>query len=118
MHSLNCTCRFRFYLIYFTLVLHGIGTLMPWNMFITAKEVRMKKKESEFTTAAIWRKNCLKPENMQQRKRTFLRDLRQGRQRWPYKGERALIDSARHKGLSALYAFCYFQRRRMADASH
>ncbi len=33
---------FRFYLIYLTLVLHGIGTLMPWNMFITAKEVRTR----------------------------------------------------------------------------
>ena len=33
----------RFYLIYLTLVLHGIGTLMPWNMFITAKEVRSNK---------------------------------------------------------------------------
>lgn len=28
----------RYHLIYLTLVLHGIGTLMPWNMFITAKE--------------------------------------------------------------------------------
>ncbi|KAJ9585198.1 hypothetical protein L9F63_003001, partial [Diploptera punctata] len=27
----------RLYLVYFTLLLHGIGTLMPWNMFITAK---------------------------------------------------------------------------------
>lgn len=25
------------YLVYFTLLLHGVGTLMPWNMFITAK---------------------------------------------------------------------------------
>ena len=25
-------------LIYLTLVLHGIGVLMPWNMIITAKE--------------------------------------------------------------------------------
>jgi len=30
---------YRFNLIYLTLVLHGVGTLMPWNMFITAKEV-------------------------------------------------------------------------------
>ncbi|XP_059083481.1 equilibrative nucleoside transporter 1-like isoform X4 [Tigriopus californicus] len=28
----------RWNLIYLTLVLHGVGTLMPWNMFITAKE--------------------------------------------------------------------------------
>lgn len=28
----------RLNLIYLTLILHGIGTLMPWNMFITAKE--------------------------------------------------------------------------------
>ncbi|XP_023724605.1 equilibrative nucleoside transporter 1 isoform X2 [Cryptotermes secundus] len=27
----------RLLLVYFTLLLHGIGTLMPWNMFITAK---------------------------------------------------------------------------------
>lgn len=27
----------RLCLVYFTLLLHGIGTLMPWNMFITAK---------------------------------------------------------------------------------
>ena len=25
--------------MYMTFVLHGIGTLMPWNMFITAKDV-------------------------------------------------------------------------------
>ena len=31
---------FRMNLIYLTLVLHGIGILMPWNMIITAKEVR------------------------------------------------------------------------------
>ena len=36
-------CHSRFYLIYLTLVLHGIGTLMPWNMFITAKEVRTEQ---------------------------------------------------------------------------
>jgi len=29
----------RLNLIYLTLVLHGIGTLMPWNMIIAAKEV-------------------------------------------------------------------------------
>ena len=28
----------RMNLIYLTLVLHGIGVLMPWNMIITAKE--------------------------------------------------------------------------------
>lgn len=27
----------RFRLVFLTLVLHGVGTLMPWNMFITAK---------------------------------------------------------------------------------
>ncbi|XP_068219589.1 equilibrative nucleoside transporter 1 isoform X2 [Palaemon carinicauda] len=27
----------RFKLVFMTLVLHGVGTLMPWNMFITAK---------------------------------------------------------------------------------
>lgn len=29
----------RFNLIFWTMVLHGVGTLMPWNMFITAKAV-------------------------------------------------------------------------------
>ena len=38
-----CIYHSRFYLIYLTLVLHGIGTLMPWNMFITAKEVRTEQ---------------------------------------------------------------------------
>lgn len=31
--------RDRFNLILFTFILHGVGTLMPWNMFITAKAV-------------------------------------------------------------------------------
>jgi hypothetical protein len=31
----------RLFLVYFTLLLHGIGTLMPWNMFITAKAVSL-----------------------------------------------------------------------------
>lgn len=30
-------CRWN--LVYLTFILHGIGTLMPWNMFITAKDV-------------------------------------------------------------------------------
>lgn len=29
----------RYRLILLTLVLHGLGTLIPWNMFITAKSV-------------------------------------------------------------------------------
>ena len=44
---------FRLNLIYLTLILHGIGTLMPWNMFVTAKEVRVSEKKS------CARKNCL-----------------------------------------------------------
>jgi hypothetical protein len=35
----NSLCRLN--LVYFTLLLHGIGTLMPWNMFITAKAVSL-----------------------------------------------------------------------------
>lgn len=31
--------RDRYNLIFMTLLLHGVGTLMPWNMFITAKDV-------------------------------------------------------------------------------
>lgn len=30
---------FRMNLIYFTLVLHGVGALIPWNIIVTAKEV-------------------------------------------------------------------------------
>jgi len=30
---------FRFNIVYIILIIHGIGTLMPWNMFITAKPV-------------------------------------------------------------------------------
>jgi hypothetical protein len=37
--SSNSLCRLN--LVYFTLLLHGIGTLMPWNMFITAKAVSL-----------------------------------------------------------------------------
>jgi solute carrier family 29 (equilibrative nucleoside transporter), member 1/2/3 len=29
----------KYKLVFFTLIIHGIGTLMPWNMFITAKSV-------------------------------------------------------------------------------
>jgi solute carrier family 29 (equilibrative nucleoside transporter), member 1/2/3 len=34
----------RFKLIFFILVLHGIGTLTPWNMFITAQDYFEKYK--------------------------------------------------------------------------
>lgn len=30
----------RYNLVYLTFLLHGIGVLMPWNMFITAKSVK------------------------------------------------------------------------------
>lgn len=30
----------KFKLVYLTFMLHGIGVLMPWNMFITAVGVR------------------------------------------------------------------------------
>ena len=36
MFFISLTTRMN--LIYLTLVLHGIGVLMPWNMIITAKE--------------------------------------------------------------------------------
>ena len=48
-----CVCHSRFYLIYLTLVLHGIGTLMPWNMFITAKEVRTEQEIVHIKVQAI-----------------------------------------------------------------
>jgi len=34
-----CIFCFRLNLVFFILILHGIGALMPWNMFITAKNV-------------------------------------------------------------------------------
>lgn len=34
----------RYKMIFFILVLHGIGTLTPWNMFITASEYFEKYK--------------------------------------------------------------------------
>nr|CAG4643995.1 EOG090X076T [Lepidurus arcticus] len=37
----------RYNLVYMTLILHGIGTLMPWNMFITANDYFVKYKLSE-----------------------------------------------------------------------
>lgn len=33
--------RDKLNIIYFILLLHGIGTLMPWNMFITATDVSL-----------------------------------------------------------------------------
>ena len=48
----------RFYLIYLTLVLHGIGTLMPWNMFITAKEVSKEEVNSVYDC------NSCRPQSM------------------------------------------------------
>lgn len=40
----------RFKLIFLILVLHGIGTLTPWNMFITAKDYFVNYKLSESYT--------------------------------------------------------------------
>ncbi|CAB3365752.1 Hypothetical predicted protein [Cloeon dipterum] len=37
----------RYNLVYWIFLLHGIGTLMPWNMFITAKEYFVDYKLSE-----------------------------------------------------------------------
>ncbi|XP_046667312.1 equilibrative nucleoside transporter 1 [Homalodisca vitripennis] len=37
----------RLKLVYLTLMLHGIGTLMPWNMFITAKDYFVEYKLSQ-----------------------------------------------------------------------
>ncbi|XP_026473506.1 equilibrative nucleoside transporter 1 [Ctenocephalides felis] len=39
--------RDRWKLVYLTLLLHGVGTLMPWNMFINAKEYFVSYKLSE-----------------------------------------------------------------------
>ncbi|KAJ6637954.1 Equilibrative nucleoside transporter 3 [Pseudolycoriella hygida] len=37
----------KYRLIFFTLLLHGVGTLTPWNMFITAKSYFVEYKLSE-----------------------------------------------------------------------
>ncbi|XP_049880709.1 equilibrative nucleoside transporter 1 [Pectinophora gossypiella] len=40
----------KWYIIYLTLILHGVGTLTAWNMFITAKDyfVQYKLKDSSY----------------------------------------------------------------------
>lgn len=43
----------RYNLILFTLILHGIGTLMPWNMFITAKAYFVDYKLSDDYTGVV-----------------------------------------------------------------
>ena len=45
--------RDRFNLIFFTLLLHGVGTLMPWNMFITAKSYFVDYKMSVNYTGVV-----------------------------------------------------------------
>jgi hypothetical protein len=37
--SIYSTLVCRWNLMYLTLILHGVGTLMPWNIFINAKTV-------------------------------------------------------------------------------
>jgi hypothetical protein len=37
--SIYSTLVYRWNLMYLTLILHGVGTLMPWNIFINAKTV-------------------------------------------------------------------------------
>ncbi len=32
----------KYKLVYLIMVIHGVGTLMPWNMFINAKDVGLK----------------------------------------------------------------------------
>lgn len=38
--------RDRLNIVYLILLLHGVGTLMPWNMFITAKSVSQWKRQT------------------------------------------------------------------------
>jgi len=42
LYFISC---FRLNLVFFILLLHGIGALMPWNMFITAKDVSQKNND-------------------------------------------------------------------------
>ena len=37
----DACCCYRYYLVYMILVVHGVGVLMPWNMFINANDVRL-----------------------------------------------------------------------------
>lgn len=39
----------RYNIIFITLLIHGIGTLMPWNMFITATTYFEYKLGAEYT---------------------------------------------------------------------
>lgn len=36
--------RDKLRLVFLTLMIHGVGTLMPWNMFITAKSVSYRRR--------------------------------------------------------------------------
>lgn len=55
----------RFKIIFYILILHGIGTLTPWNMFITAQSYFEKYKLSdEYTnnsTDALWYRQNFMP---------------------------------------------------------
>ena len=48
----------RFNIVYFILLLHGIGTLMPWNMFINASEYfeqyKLQPKNDNDTTMTLY----------------------------------------------------------------
>ena len=37
----DACCCYRYYLVYMILIVHGVGVLMPWNMFINANDVRL-----------------------------------------------------------------------------
>lgn len=48
----------RYRLILLTLVLHGLGTLIPWNMFITAKSVSYKDLNNCYISVLIRDSSC------------------------------------------------------------
>ena len=43
----------RWNLLYLTLILHGVGTLMPWNIFINAKTVSTVSPSSIFSCSRL-----------------------------------------------------------------
>ncbi len=47
-------------LVYLTFLLHGMAILLPWNIFITAGDVRIsfRKNENKYG-GEIWLINCL-----------------------------------------------------------
>ncbi|RWS02536.1 equilibrative nucleoside transporter 3-like isoform X2, partial [Dinothrombium tinctorium] len=55
----TCFSIFSFYIVYFIFVLHGVGTLMPWNMFINAESYFSEYKLNVTEASQEYSKNFL-----------------------------------------------------------